>query len=250
DGFAPTLAADAQFRETWARMERFAVSPAGFEALMRILGETDARGTLSAIRVPTLVVHRAGDLVIRVPQARYLAEHIAGAKYVEIPGIDHFPWVGDDAMIDEAEEFLTGARHAVETDRVLATVLFSDIVASTEHAARIGDLRWRELLESYLSLVRRQLAQFRGREVDTTGDGVLPSFDGPARAIRCASAIRSEVRSLGIEVRAGLHTGECVIIGDKVGGIAVHIGARVAAAARPGEVLVSATVKDLVAGSG
>jgi pimeloyl-ACP methyl ester carboxylesterase/class 3 adenylate cyclase len=250
DGFAPTLAADEQFRETWARMERFAVSPAGFQALMRIVNETDARGILSAIRVPTLIVHRSGDLIVRVNQARYLAAHIAGARFVETGGTDHFPWVGDDAMVDEVEEFLTGARHAVETDRVLATILFSDIVASTEHAARIGDRRWREVLEGYLSLVRRQLVQFRGREVDTTGDGVLASFDGPARAIRCASAIRAGVRSLGIEVRAGLHTGECAIIGDKVGGIAVHIGARVAAAARPGEVLVSATVKDLVAGSG
>jgi len=250
DGFAPSLAADEQFRETWARMERFAVSPAGFEALMRIVNETDARGILSSIRVPTLIVQRSGDLIVRVAQARFLSERIAGAKYVEIPGADHFPWVGDDAMVDEVEEFLTGARHAGETDRVLATVLFSDIVASTEHAARIGDRRWREVLEGYLSLVRRQLGQFRGREVDTTGDGVLASFDGPARAIRCASAIRSGVRSLGIEVRAGLHTGECAMIGDKVGGIAVHIGARVAAAARPGEVLVSATVKDLVAGSG
>ena len=250
EGFAPTLAGDPQFRETWARMERSAVSPAGFQALMRIVNETDARGILSAIRVPTLVVHRSGDLIVRVNQARYLAEHIAGARFVEIPGTDHFPWVGDDAMVDEVEEFLTGARHAAETDRVLATILFSDIVASTEHAARIGDRRWGEVLEGYLSLVRRQLVQFRGREVDTTGDGMLASFDGPARAIRCASAIRAGVRSLGIEVRAGLHTGECAIIGDKVGGIAVHIGARVAAAARPGEVLVSATVKDLVAGSG
>ena len=248
DGFAPSLAADEQFRETWARMERSAVSPAGFHALMRIANETDARGILSAIRVPTLIVHRSGDLIVRVNHARYLAEHIAGARFVETGGMDHFPWVGDDAMVDEVEEFLTGARHQVETDRVLATIMFSDIVASTEHAARIGDGRWREVLEGYLSLVRRQLVQFRGREVDTTGDGVLASFDGPARAIRCASAIRAGVRSLGIEVRAGLHTGECAIIGDKVGGIAVHIGARVAAAARPGEVLVSATVKDLVAG--
>jgi pimeloyl-ACP methyl ester carboxylesterase/class 3 adenylate cyclase len=250
DGFAPSLAGDARFRETWARMERFAVSPAGFEALMRIAKETDARGVLSVIRVPTLVAHRSGDLIVRVAQARYVAERIAGAKYVEIPGTDHFPWAGDDAVVDEIEEFLTGARHAVETDRVLATILFSDIVASTEHAARIGDRRWREVLEGYLSLVRRQLVQFRGREVDTTGDGMLASFDGPARAIRCACEIRAGVRPLGIDVRAGLHTGECAIIGDKVGGIAVHIGARVAAAARPSEVLVSATVKDLVAGSG
>jgi pimeloyl-ACP methyl ester carboxylesterase/class 3 adenylate cyclase len=250
DGFAPSLAGDARFRETWARMERFAVSPAGFEALMRMAKETDARGVLSAIRVPTLVVHRSGDLIVRIAQARYLAEHIAGAKLAEIPGIDHFPWAGDDAVVDEIEEFLTGARHAVELDRVLATILFSDIVGSTEHAARIGDRRWREVLERYLSLVRRQIIQFRGREVDTTGDGMLASFDGPARAIRCACAIRAGVRALGIEVRAGLHTGECAVIGDKVGGIAVHTGARVAAAARAGEVLVSATVKDLVAGSG
>jgi pimeloyl-ACP methyl ester carboxylesterase len=250
DGFAPSLAGDPHFRETWARMERVAVSPAGFEALMRIQSETDARGILPVIRVPTLILHRAGDLVVRVGQARFVAERIAGAKYVELPGNDHFPWVGDDAMADEVEEFLTGARRAVEADRVLATVLFSDIVGSTEHAAKIGDRRWCEVLESYLSLVRRQLGRFRGREVDTTGDGMLASFDGPARAIRCACAIRAGVFQLGIEVRAGLHTGECAIIGDKVGGIAVHIGARVAAAAKPNEVLVSATVKDLVAGSG
>lgn len=250
DTFAPTLATDGQFRETWARMERFAVSPAGFEALMRMASETDARGILPVIRVPTLVVHRSSDLIVRVANGRYAAERIAGAKYVELPGNDHFPWVGDDAVLDEVEEFLTGARHAGESDRVLATVLFSDIVASTEHAARIGDRRWREVLEGYLSLTRRELVRFRGREVDTAGDGVLASFDGPARAIRCACAIRSGVSQLGIEVRAGLHTGECAIVGDKLRGIAVHIGARVAAAARAGEVLASGTVKDLVAGSG
>jgi class 3 adenylate cyclase len=250
DGFAPSLAADERFRETWARMERSAVSPAGFEALMRISAETDARSILPVIRVPTLIVHRSGDPIVRVSHARHMAERIAGAKYVEVPGNDHFPWAGDDAVVAEIEEFLTGARRAVETDRVLATVLFSDIVASTEHVARIGDRRWREVLEGYLSVVRRQLAQFRGQEVDTTGDGMLASFDGPARAIRCACAIRAGVSQLGIEVRAGLHTGECAVIGDKVAGIAVHIGARVAAAAKPNEVLVSATVKDLVAGSG
>jgi pimeloyl-ACP methyl ester carboxylesterase/class 3 adenylate cyclase len=250
DGFAPSLAADERFRQTWGRMERFAVSPAGFEALMRIVGETDARDILSVIRVPTLVVHRSRDRIVRVEQARYMAERIAGAKYVELPGDDHFPWAGDDAVLDEIEEFLTGSRHAVESDRVLATVLFSDIVGSTEHAARIGDRRWRELLEGYLALVRRELVRFRGREIDTAGDGVLASFDGPARAIRCACAIRAGVPPLGIEVRMGLHTGECTVIGYKVGGIAVHIGARIADAAKAGEVLVSATVKDLVAGSG
>jgi class 3 adenylate cyclase/pimeloyl-ACP methyl ester carboxylesterase len=250
DGFAPSLAADERFRDTWARMERFAVSPAGFEALMSISAETDARSILPVIRVPTLIVHRSADPVVRVGHARHAAERIAGAKYVELPGNDHFPWAGDDAVIDEIEEFLTGARHAVESDRVLATVLFSDIVASTEHAAKIGDRRWREVLEGYLALIRRELARFRGREVDTAGDGMLASFDGPARAIRCACAIRAGASQLRIEVRAGLHTGECVIIGEKVGGIAVHIGARIAAAAKAGEVLVSATVKDLVAGSG
>jgi pimeloyl-ACP methyl ester carboxylesterase len=251
DLFAPSLAGDEAFRRTWGRIERFAVSPAGFEALMRMLQHTDARSVLPAIHVPTLVVHRSGDLVVPVAQARYAAERVAGAKYVELPGRDHFPWVGDDAPIDEIQEYVTGARPAVEEfDRVLATVLFSDIVASTEHATRLGDRRWRDVLESYLALVRRQLSLFRGREIETTGDGVLASFDGPARAIRCARAIGADVRALGIEVRAGLHTGECSIIGEKLGGIAVHIGARVAAAARAGEVLVSATVKDLVAGSG
>jgi pimeloyl-ACP methyl ester carboxylesterase/class 3 adenylate cyclase len=251
DAFAPSLAGDARFRETWGRMERFAVSPSGFEALMRMAGETDARGILPVIRVPTLVVHRSGDLIVRVANGRYVAERIAGAKYVELAGNDHFPWAGDDAVIDEIQEHLTGARPpAEEFDRVLATVVFSDIVASTEHAARLGDRRWRDVLEGYLALMRRHLVRFRGREIETTGDGVLASFDGPARAIRCALAVGGDVRALGIEVRAGVHTGECSIIGEKLGGIAVHIGARVAAAANAGEVLVSATVKDLVAGSG
>ncbi len=251
DYFAPSLAHDEQFRRSWARFERLAVSPAGIQTLIRMLYETDARHVLPVIRVPTLIVHRAGDQAARVAGARYMAERIPGAKYVELPGADHFPFVGDvDAILDEVEEFLTGARHGPEIDRVLATVLFTDIVASTERVAELGDHRWRDLLESYLGLVRRQLAQFRGREIDTAGDGVFATFDGPARAIRCAFAIRTAVRQLGIEIRAGLHTGECEIIGDKVGGIAVHIGARVAAAAGAGEVLVSNTVKDLVAGSG
>jgi len=170
---------------------------------------------------------------------------------VELPGMDHLPWLSDaDAILGEVEEFLTGVRHGPEPDRVLATVLFTDIVGATERAAGLGDRRWRDLLESHNSLVRRELARSRGREVDTTGDGFLATFDGPARAIRCASAISDGARPLGIEIRAGLHTGECELIGNKVGGIAVHIGARVAASAAPGEVLVSSTVKDLVAGSG
>jgi len=183
--------------------------------------------------------------------SRYLAEHIPGAKYVELPGDDHLPFMGDaDALVDEVQEFLTGTREHVEPDRVLATVLFADIVGSTERAAQLGDHRWRELLEGYYDLARRELTRFRGREIDTAGDGFFASFDGPARGIRCAAAIAAGVRPLGIEVRAGLHTGECEVIGEKIGGIAVHIGARVAGLAKPGEVLVSNTVKDLVAGSG
>jgi class 3 adenylate cyclase len=186
-----------------------------------------------------------------VEGARYLAEHIAGAKYVELPGEDHFPWVGDvEALLGEVEEFLTGVRRGPDIDRVLATVLFTDIVRSTERAAALGDRQWRDLLERHHSLVRRELSRFRGREIDTAGDGFFATFDGPARGIRCACAIRDAVTSLGIAIRAGLHTGECEVMNDKVSGIAVHIGARVAGKAEPSEVLVSSTVKDLVAGSG
>ena len=180
-----------------------------------------------------------------------MAQHIPGAKLVELPGADHVPWLADaEAVVDEVEEFLTGVRHGLEPDRVLATVLFTDIVGATERAARLGDRRWRDLLESHHALIRRELNRFRGREIDTAGDGFLATFDGPARAVRCARAISEEVRSLGIDVRAGLHTGECETMGEKLGGIAVHIGARVAGLAQAGEVLVSSTVKDLVAGSG
>jgi len=180
-----------------------------------------------------------------------MAEHIPGARYVELPGVDHLPWAGDaDALVGEIQEFLTGARAATEPDRLLATVLFTDIVGSTERAAVLGDRRWRELLEQHHVVVRRELNRFRGREIDTTGDGFLATFDGPARAVRCACAIGDSLNGLGISIRAGLHTGELEPMGDKVGGIAVHIGARVAAHAKTGEVLVSNTVKDLVAGSG
>jgi len=186
-----------------------------------------------------------------VTAGRQLAARIPGAKYVELPGADHLPWVGDpDAILDEIEEFLTGARPTIEPDRVLATVLFTDIVGSTERLAQVGDRRWRELLGAHHAIVRRELERFRGHEVNTAGDGFLATFDGPARAVRCAGAIRDAVRSVGLEVRAGVHTGEIELMGDDVGGIAVHIGARVAAGAGPGEILVSSTVKDLVAGSG
>jgi class 3 adenylate cyclase len=180
-----------------------------------------------------------------------MARQIPGAKYAELPGDDHLPWVGDqDTMLDEIEEFLTGVRRGPEPDRVLATVMFVDIVGSTERASQLGDRRWRDVLDGYYAVVRRDLVRFRGREIDTAGDGIFATFDGPARAIRCACEIGRAVKSLGVEVRSGLHTGECEVRGSSVGGIAVHIGARVAAHAGAGEVLVSSTVKDLVAGSG
>ena len=180
-----------------------------------------------------------------------MAERIPGARYVELPGGDHLPWLTDgEAILEEVEEFLTGVRHGPEPDRVLATVLFTDIVGATEKAAELGDRRWRDLLQQHHAVVRRELARFRGREVDTAGDGFLASFDGPARAVRCAAAISEGVTPLGLAIRAGLHTGEVEVMGEKLGGIAVHIGARVAGQAGPGEVLVSSTVRDLVAGSG
>jgi class 3 adenylate cyclase/DNA-binding winged helix-turn-helix (wHTH) protein len=249
--FAPSVARDPVFRRTWGRIERNSASPAGIQTLMRMLYETDVRHVLPEVRVPTLVLQREGDRAMRKEGARFIAERIADARYVELPGEDHLPWVGDgDAILDEVEEFLTGTRTTREVDRVLTTILFTDIAASTARAAGLGDRRWRDLLAAHDACVRRELARFRGREVKQVGDGFLATFDGPARAIRCARAIRDAVRALGIEIRAGLHTGECEYVGDDVGGIAVHIGARVAAAAEPGEVLVSGTVKDLVAGSG
>jgi class 3 adenylate cyclase len=221
------------------------------KALTRMLHETDARHVLPVIRVPTLILQRDGDVGARVEGARYMAERIRGAKYVELHSDDHFPWVGDtDAILDEIEEFVTGTRHGPEPDRVLATVMFTDIVGATERAVGLGDRRWRELLDRHHAVIREQLDQFRGREIDTAGDGFFAAFDGPARGIRCAGAIAREVRRLGLDVRVGLHTGECEIVGDKLSGIAVHTGARVAAVASAGEVLVSSTVKDLVAGSG
>lgn len=249
--WVPSMAHDEDFRQYVANYRRLAASPGAAVAVWRMNKDIDVRHVLSTIRIPTLILHRVGDRVTRVEQARYLAERVAGAKLVELPGIDHTPWVGDhDGIVSEIEEFLTGARHAPEPDRILATVLFADIVGSTERAAELGDRRWRELLEAYYSLARRQLVRFRGRELDTAGDGLYAAFDGPARAVRCAVAIRDGMRSVGLDIRAGVHTGECEVIGEKLGGIAVHIGARVAAASSPGEVLVTSTVKDLVAGSG
>jgi class 3 adenylate cyclase len=218
---------------------------------MRMNREIDVRHVLPATRLPTLILHRTDDHVIDVEHARYMAQHIPGAKLVEFPGEDHSPWVGNrDAVLDEVEQFLTGTRHAQEPERILATILFVDIVGSTERAVVLGDGPWREMLEAFYAKIREVLRQYRGREINTVGDGFFAAFDGPARAIRCANAIRNSVRSLNIEVRCGLHTGECELLGDDLAGIAVHTGARVAGLAGPGEVLVSQTVRDLVAGSG
>jgi class 3 adenylate cyclase len=250
--FAPSLANDPAAQQWFGRLERLGASPAAATALMRMNSQIDISDIVPNILVPTLVIHRKDDACINVEGGRYLAERIPGARYIELPGKDHAPWVGDNAMeiADDIEEFLTGTRAPVTVDRVLATVLFTDIVGSTEKAAALGDRRWRDLLDNHHATIRRNLARFRGREVKTTGDGFLATFDGPARGVRCACAIAEEIKPLGIEVRAGLHTGECEMTDDDVGGIAVHIGARVAALAGAGEVLVSSTVKDLVAGSG
>ena len=242
---------DEGFTRWWARFERLVATPSAYVELASIFRDVDVRGVLPSIQAPTLVLHRTGDRIVPVDQAHYLSKTIPNARLVEVPGDDHIAFLGDqDAILDEIEEFLTGARPAPETDRVLATVLFTDIVGSTEKAVWLGDRKWRELLEEHHSVVRRELERLRGREIDTAGDGFMASFDGPARAIRCAVAIVDGLRTLGIEVRAGVHTGECEQIGTKLGGIAVHIAARVASTAAPGEVLVSQTVKDLVAGSG
>jgi pimeloyl-ACP methyl ester carboxylesterase/class 3 adenylate cyclase len=249
--WAPSIANDERAASRFATYFRASASPGAALAVWQMNREIDVRSILSSVKVPTLVLHRTDERVIGIDQARRLAGRIPHARLFELPGIDHVPWVGDSgAIINQVEEFLTGTRSATETDRELATVLFADIVASTERAAMLGDSKWRELLESYLALARRQLELFRGCEVDTAGDGMFATFDGPARAIRCAVSIRQQAKALGIDVRAGVHTGEVETIGEKPGGLAVHIGARVMGSAGPGEVLVSSTVKDLVAGSG
>jgi class 3 adenylate cyclase len=248
---APSAVDDPALMQRIATFFRRSASPGAAVALNRMNTEIDTRALLPTIGVPTLVLQRQGDQQVKAEEERWIASQIPGAKYVELPGGDHLPWTGDsNGLLDEVEEFLTGVRPSPELDRVLVTVLFTDIVGSTERAAAEGDRRWRELLDAHNDAVRREINRFRGREVDTTGDAVFAVFDGPARAIRCGSAIRDAVRSLGLDVRAGLHTGEVELAGDTVRGIAVHIGARVAALARPGEVLATSTVKDLVAGSG
>jgi pimeloyl-ACP methyl ester carboxylesterase len=252
--YSPTL--DPSAAQAWAAYLRQSASPGAYAAYRRMNMENDVRGVLPAIHVPTVVAHRLGDDVVPADAGRYLADRIAGARFVELPGDDHSPFTGNTAeLIDEVRRFVTEASQEVswadaEPDRVLATVLFTDIVESTAKAAELGDAGWRELIREHNAVIRRLLARYRGQEVDTAGDGFFASFDGPARAIRCAQAIREAVQPLGVELRTGLHTGECELLDGKVGGIAVHIGARVAESAGPGEVLVSSTVKDLVAGSG
>jgi pimeloyl-ACP methyl ester carboxylesterase len=243
---------DAEWgREAFGRLQRNAVTPTGFEAFARMAFDIDVRHVAPNIRVPTLIFHSVGDQVCHVENARFLARTIPGAKYVERPGADHLPWAEDlDAFIAELRELLTGERGSAKPDRVLATILFTDIVDSTARASELGDRRWREVLEDHHRLVRDAVVRFEGREVDMAGDGVLATFDGPARAIACARSIQRAVVPLDIGVRAGVHTGEVELLGDGVAGIGVHTGARVAALAGPGEVWVSAIVPQLTAGSG
>jgi class 3 adenylate cyclase/esterase/lipase len=248
---APTRVDDEAFLRSLSRYLRMAASPGAVMDLFRMNMDIDVRPVLPAIHVPTLVLHRTGDRALPIGASRYLAERIPGAKLVELDGIDHLWWIGDaDAIVDEVQHFLTGKRQDREVDRVLATVLFTDIVGSTDHAVRIGDLRWHDLVDAHNALVQSQILQFRGRPIRSTGDGYLATFDGPARGVRCARAIAEAVKALGIRIRAGLHTGEIELIGEDIGGVAVHTAARVASAAGSDEVLVSHTVKDLVAGSG
>ena len=248
----PDMPWNEEIRAAWARFERLAVSPRTVALLNPLFYKSDVRAVLPTIRVPTLVLHHADDPFCLPAFGKDLADRISGAKYVELPGRNVYHFVEPDwrASFQEIAEFLTGEQPDVADDRVLATVLFTDIVGSTRRAAEMGDRDWRALLDAHDAVVRSQLARFRGREVNTSGDGFLAMFDGPQRAIRCAMAIRDAVRSLGIEVRAGLHTGECEVRGDDIGGIAVHIGARVSALAGPNDVLVSSTLRDLVIGSG
>jgi class 3 adenylate cyclase len=251
DVFSPSLAADPKAREFQARFERQAASPMRVHQLFEMFVDTDVRDALPLIQVPTVVLHRREDYAVNYRAARWLAEQIEGSRYTEFEGSDHFPWVGDsDAALEAIEEFLTGVKPVPATERVLATVLFTDIVASTRLATEMGDRRWRDLLEQHQTLVRNQLQRFEGREIKTTGDGFLAVFDGPTRAAECARAIVDEMPALGIEVRAGLHTGEVELMGDDVGGIAVHVAARIAALAAGSEVFASRTVRDLSIGSG
>ncbi|MET1003693.1 MAG: adenylate/guanylate cyclase domain-containing protein [Acidimicrobiia bacterium] len=251
DIWAPSLDEDPAAREWLGRYRRSAMSPDGIAKVVQMFLEIDVRHVLPSVNVPTLVIHRHGDRVVNWRASKWMAEQIPGAARVELPGQDHFPWAGDsDAIVEEVRAFLTGTRVDDEADRVLATVMFTDVVGSTARAASLGDRRWTELLDAHDNAVRRELVAFRGHEVKTTGDGFIATFDGPARGIRCARAIRSAASALDLDVRVGLHTGEIELRSDDIGGLAVHISQRVSAAAQPAEIVVSSTVKDLVAGSG
>jgi class 3 adenylate cyclase len=248
---APSQAENPETRSFFGRMERATASPGMITQLGAMFLDIDVRNVVPSVHVPTLLLHRRHDLLVNVRHSRWLADHLPDARLVELPGCDHIPWYEDpERTLGEVKEFLTGSVYAPEPERMLATIVFTDIVDSTRTAAEAGDSRWRELLEGHQRSVREALGRFGGREVKSTGDGFLATFDGPARAIRCAAGILDSSETLGIRVRAGVHTGECEVMGDDIGGIAVHIAARVSALAGPGEVLVSRTVKDLVAGSG
>ena len=248
---APSMANNVRFKKWWATYLRRSTSPGDALAFAKMNTEIDIRNVLPSIHVPTLILHRKGDLDSNIEEARYMARKIPGARLIEFEGIDHIPWVGDtNPMLDEIELFFTGGLKEIESERVLKTVLFTDVVGSTEKAMELGDSAWHHLLESHNAFIRKEFQRFNGQEVKSTGDGFFATFNGPARAIRCACSINEGMRQLGIKIRAGLHTGECEILGNDFGGIAVHTGARVMSTAKPGEVLVSSTVKDLVAGAG
>ena len=249
--FAPSIVEKPLAIRTLARLERMAMSPGTARKLFGMMCEVDVRHVLPAIRVPTLILHRVDDRPVRIGHARHLAAHIAGSRLVELPGDDHLPWCGDaDALLDEVREFLTGERAETEPDRVLTTILFCDIVDSTRRLAEMGDLGWKQVLATFYALADDKLRHFRGRKLDTAGDGLFAAFDGPARAVRCGASLARATEALGLRLRVGVHTGECEVLGEKYSGLAVHVGARVAAVAEPGQVLVSSTVKNLVVGSG
>ena len=251
DLLAPSRVGDERFRQWWARYQRVGASPGTVLSMRKMFGLIDIREVLPSIRAPTLVLNRAQSRFYVVEHGRYLAEHIPRARFVEVPGVDYFSFLGDpEPILSETERFVAGLTSPPESDRQLSTVLFTDIVESTKLASELGDRRWRELLSEQRALVRRELERYHGREVDTAGDGFLATFDAPARAVRCACVVRDAVRDLGIEIRAGLHTGEVEVLDEGLAGVAVHLGQRVLAAAAPGEVLVSSTVKDLAVGSG
>lgn len=251
DVMAPTLAHDPEFRAWFSKLRRFGATPSSISALRAMNSDIDVRGVLGSIRVPTLVLHRRGDLDTPFVNGQYLAEHIPGAKFVELEGIDHLPFVGDmDSVVGEIEEFVTGARGSPTADRILTTVVFTDIVSSTARGVALGDDAWRNVLESLYQASRQEIERYRGREVKTLGDGMLATFDGPARAVRSALALVESAKSQGLQLRAGVHTGEVEFVGSDVSGVAVNLCQRVQSEASPGEVLVTSTVRDLVAGSG